>query len=183
MAGERNGDRIAALDTDSRLETIKAEAFTPGQSDEVKSLVEMHLKIARRLMRESAPGRAFAELVRASRAVPMTARLASAMVQISLRAGTEAAAVLLLNAGVEDADGDERIRIRRQLVRLLRRTGELEGAREALVITLAERPSDRRARQVLNALLASEGRWEELDASLEKEVKESLRRGALKRAA
>ena len=174
MAGERNDDRA---------DTAKASTSSPGPLAEVQVQVELHRKIAARLLGENAAPRAFAELVLASRELPMTSRLAATLVYVARKAGTEPAAVKLLAAGVEEAEGDERLGVQRQLVRLLRRKGDLEGAREALVVALAERPRDRRARVVLNALLAQEGRWEELDASLEREVGEASRRGAFRRAA
>src|SRR5207237_2918221 len=65
---------------------------------------------------------------------------------------------------------------------LHRRSADLEGARERLVVLLAEVPSDRRARFVLNALLEREERWDELDASLERETRENHRRGKLRSA-
>ena len=84
----------------------------------------------------------------------------------------------MLAQGVDEAEGEDRIGVMRHLARLARRSNELERSRETLVHLLAERPNDRRARAVLNALLEREGRWDELDASLEKETKEALRRGA-----
>jgi Tfp pilus assembly protein PilF len=151
--------------------------------DEIQSLIRMHQKMAARLLREGSPSRAFGELVRASRAAPMGRRLAASLVWISLRAGTEAAAMTLLNAGLEETEGAERLAIRRQLVRLLRRLGEVPRAREHLGALLAERPGDRRARTTLHALLERDQRWEELDASLDKEVKDALAQGAWRRAA
>ncbi|HEX4620943.1 MAG TPA: tetratricopeptide repeat protein, partial [Myxococcaceae bacterium] len=151
--------------------------------DEIQSLIRMHQKMAARLLREGSPSRAFGELVRASRAAPMGRRLAASLVWISLRAGTEAAAMTLLNAGLEETEGNERIAIRRQLVRLLRRLGEVKRAREQLGSLLGEHPGDRRARLILHALLERDQRWEELDASLDKEVKDALAQGAWRRAA
>lgn len=141
------------------------------------ALVEMHRRIAVRLLADGAPVRAFNELVRASRSVKMNGRLAAALTRMALSAQTYGPAALVLNQGLENSEGPERLAVLRQLARLTRRAGNAEESLEAVVLLLAERPGDRRARAVLNALLEGEGRWAELDASLEKEVKEALRQG------
>lgn len=184
MAGEHE-DKGTSPPGPEALQTIRAEAL-PGAApgvDDPEALVEMHRREAARLLKEGAAGRAFGELVRASRAVPMTRRLAACLVLVARRAGNEPAAATLLTSGVQENEGNVRVEIRRQLARLLRKTGDLERAREELVLILAEKPGDRRARRTLNALLEREQRWEELDASLEKESREALKRGALSRAA
>ncbi|HLL53518.1 MAG TPA: hypothetical protein VK447_08235, partial [Myxococcaceae bacterium] len=184
MAGERDDKGIPPPGLEAQ-QTIRAEALPSlgARADDPDALIDLHRRTAARLVKEGAPGRAFAELVKASRAIPMTRRLAAALVAISGRAGTEPAAMTLLASGVEENEGQVRIDIRRQLARLLRKAGDLERAREALVLILAEKPGDRRARRVLNALLEREERWEELDASLEKEMREAVKRGALRRGA
>ncbi|PZR18799.1 MAG: hypothetical protein DI536_02660 [Archangium gephyra] len=166
------------LSGESRLETVRTDAYF----GEVRGVVDMHLLIASRLTREGSPLQGFQELVRASRAVPMNARLASALVTSSFKANTQAAARRLISEGVDDSEGDERLDVLRQLARLARRTDELDTALEVLSTILAEKADDRRARAVLNALLERKQRWEELDASLEKETRELLRRKQLKAA-
>ena len=162
------------------LSDLSGEAPAPDSGDSAaRGVVDMHRRIAARLLAEGAPVRAFNELVRASRAVTMNARLAAALTRMALVAQTYGPAILVLNQGLDECEGDERAAVLRHLARLTRRAGNLEESREALVHLLAERPADRRARAVLNALLERDGRWDELDASLEKEIKEALRRGAL----
>jgi tetratricopeptide (TPR) repeat protein len=184
MAAGRHTRGDGRKDSSDRQQTVTAGArgFSSG-TDPVFSLVEAHRQVAARLLAEGHPVRAFGELVRASRAVPLNGRLAAHLVHFSLRAAAEPAAITLLQTGVDDAEGEERAAIRRQLARLFRRLRESERARETLTLLLAERPQDRRARRVLNQLLAAEGRWDELDASLEKEAKDALKRGRLSRAA
>lgn len=166
------------LSGESRLETVRTDAYF----GEVRGVVDMHLLIASRLTREGSPLQGFQELVRASRAVPMNARLASALVSSSFKASTQAAARRLISEGIDDSEGEERLDVMRQLARLARRTDDLDTALEMLSTILAEKADDRRARSVLNALLERKQRWEELDASLEKETKEQLRRKQLKAA-
>jgi hypothetical protein len=125
---------MAAQGADPRRETIKDLAGVSGLTP--RGLFEMHRKIAARLLREQAPGRAFAELVRASRSVPMQARLAAMLVRVALLAGTEVLAAALLSAALEVAQAQDRGPIQSQLVRLLRRMGELEKARELLVVAV-----------------------------------------------
>lgn len=184
MAAEgKPGSGRSPQPPDNNQETVTAQALGEGAGDGVAGLIEMHRRIAVRLLHEGSPSKAFGELVRASRAVPMTRRLAAHLVAFSLKGGTEPAAVTLLQTGIDDADGAERAHIRRQLARLFRKLKELARAREELVGVLAERPTDRSARRVLNALLEEEGRWDELDASLEREAKDALKRAQLRRAA
>ncbi len=74
---------------------------------------ELHLGLAARMLAEGAIARAFSELVRASRSGPMTARLAAALVRLSFKAGTEPAAVTLLEAAAADPVLPDRIGVRR----------------------------------------------------------------------
>lgn len=144
--------------------------------------VRMHQRIALRLLKEGTPHRALTELVRATRDFPMNGPLAGAIAGIAVRADSVLAGITVLRTGVDDAEGPQRVGVRRALARLLRRADDLEGAREQLVMILAERPGDSRARFALNALLEREERWEELDASLEKQTREAVQKRALKRA-
>ncbi len=179
MSTDPGATTLLDLSGESRLETVKAgDAYF----HHVRSVVDMHLGIAARLTREGSALMGFQELVRASRAVPMNARLAAALTSLGLRAGTQAAALVLISEGLEDAEGEERVDVLRQLARLARRSGDLEKAQEVTATILAERSEDRRARAVLNALLSRRQRWDELDASLDKETRESLRRGKHKAA-
>ncbi|WP_233261929.1 tetratricopeptide repeat protein [Vitiosangium sp. GDMCC 1.1324] len=115
-------------------------------------LVERHRQRATRLLNEGQAARAFGELVRASRALPMTPRLASALVTFSLRAGTEAAAIALLSSSLGNTRGDTRRAVRLQLARVLRRVNQLPRAVEALQALVDEAPGDRRARRLLDVL-------------------------------
>ena len=178
MSGDKRGSTLLDHSGEARLETVQIEAV----SDDVRSLVQMHLDIATRRAREGSALQGFQELVRASRAMPMNARLAAALVRLSMQAGTEQVALLLISEGVDDGEGTDRLGVQRQLARLTRRLGDLDRAQEVLSTILAERADDRRARAVLNALLARRERWEELDASLDKATREALRRGQLKAA-
>ena len=175
-------DSTPLPDVPDRLETVRMDALSTAAQDGTRGVLEMHRAIANRLLREGAPARAFSELVRATREVPMSARLAAALAHIALKAGTLSAAVTLLSQGLDEVEGAERAGVRHALARLYRRSDDLELAREQLVVLLAENPTDRRARLTLNALLEREERWDELDASLEKETREELRRGTLRRA-
>ncbi|MBL8954285.1 MAG: tetratricopeptide repeat protein [Myxococcaceae bacterium] len=169
------------LHEDVRHETVPI-VVPEGLTDETRLMVDMHLSISARLLREGSAARAFSELVRATREGPLTARLAASLARVALLAGTTAPALTIISDAVSDADDDERGGILRALARLHRRSDDLEAARERLVVLLAEAPSDRRARFVLNALLEREERWDELDASLERETRENHRRGKLRAA-
>jgi tetratricopeptide (TPR) repeat protein len=184
MPAERNETEteLPAIALDSSIETGPMTAAPDPVADETRLMIGMHLSIAARLLREGSPSRAFSELVRATRETPLTGRLASSLARVALLAGTASAAHTLISDQLSDADEEERPGILRALARLHRRGDDLEKAREQLVVLLAERPGDRRARFVLNALLEQEERWDELDASLERETRESHRRGALKSA-
>jgi cellulose synthase operon protein C len=118
------------------------------------ALVQQALAAAAGLLREGQPSHAFGELIRASRALPVTPRLAAALASYSLRAGTEAAALARLSAALESASGPTRLALQRQLARLLRRVHQHSRARAILQALLAEHPADRRARRLLE-LLAS----------------------------
>ncbi len=178
MSTDPGATTLLDLSGESRLEPVPADALLV----EARSVVQMHLDIAARLTREGSALQGFQELVRATRAVPMNAKLAAGLVTLGLAAGTHVVAQVLISEGLDEAEGDERLDVMRQLARLARRSDDLEKAQEVLSTILAGRPEDRRARAVLNALLARRQRWEELDASLDKETKEAVRRGQLKTA-
>ncbi|SEU15383.1 tetratricopeptide repeat protein [Stigmatella erecta] len=159
------------------------DARASGDEPGVRSRVEQHLQVAARLLRERHAPKAFGELVRASRILPMTERLAAALVTVSLHAGTEAAAITLLTASLEKVEGPVHQAVRRQLARVLRRVEQVPRAIEALESLLAVFPEDHRSRRVLQELLQRTGRWEALVASLEGEAQEALVRGEFYRAA
>lgn len=168
-----------------REKTVRAE-LAPGVNELSKNAalkVDVGLARARKSLREGFAGRAFSEAIRVGREVPLNGRLAAHLVRFALAARTDAAAITFLEAGVDDAEGEEHFAIRRRLSRLFRRTSRLAESREQLAIILAEHPGDRPARRMLDALLEREHRWEELDASLEKQTKEALAEGRRDRAA
>ncbi|HZI12740.1 MAG TPA: hypothetical protein VE153_20325 [Myxococcus sp.] len=117
---------------------------------------DRHLRAAARLLREGSAARAFGELARVTRTQPMTPRLAAALVRFSLLAGTEAAAITLLDAIPAAAAPEVRHAVHRQLARVLRRVGQVPRAISALEALLAARPEDRRARRMLETLRAHE---------------------------
>lgn len=125
-----------------------------GSSEDVRvpDLVERHRKSATLLLKEGLAARAFGELVRASRALPMTPRLASALVAFSLRAGTEAAAIALLSSALASVRGDTRRAVRLQLARVLRRVDQIPRALESLQALVDESPGDRPARRLRDLL-------------------------------
>lgn len=116
------------------------------------ALVQQALAAAARLLRAGQPSHAFGELIRTSRALPVTPRLAAALASYSLRAGTEAAALSRLSAALEGASGPTRLALQRQLARLLRRVHQHSRARAVLQALLTEHPADRRARRLLELL-------------------------------
>jgi tetratricopeptide (TPR) repeat protein len=158
-----------------------------GKSDaepgDVRGTVEGHLQVAARLLRERQAPKAFGELVRASRTLAMTRRLAAALVTVSLKAGTEAAAITLLSGSIEKLAGTARRDVQRQLARVLRRVEQLPRALEALEALLAAFPDDYSSRRVYQVLLQRTGKWEALVNSLEHEAQEAFVRGEYARAA
>lgn len=147
MGGVRNGNGLGAS-ADTRQEPPRGLP----ESD-VQRQVDLHLQAAAALLREGSAPRAFGELVRASRSLPMTRRLAAAIASYSFKAGTEPAAIMVLGQAVEAARGELRCDVRRQLARVLRRVDQLPRAIEVLDALLVEAPTDRRALRVLEALL------------------------------
>jgi tetratricopeptide (TPR) repeat protein len=178
MSTDPGATTLIDLSGESRLDTATSDPVLLA----ARAKVQMHLAIAARLLREGSTLQGFQELVRTTRLVPMNARLAAALVRMSVPSNTHTVAQLLISERLDDALGDERLDVQRQLVRLARKTNDLEAAQEQVSIILAERPTDRRARAVLNALLERGRRWEELDASLEKETREAARKSHYKTA-
>ncbi|XXF79486.1 hypothetical protein P2318_06955 [Myxococcaceae bacterium GXIMD 01537] len=156
MGGVRNGNSLdAQAPAGVRPEPLSLEPGPAGGlgAPRVSAELARHLQAAAALLREGSAPRAFGELVRASRGLPMTGRLAAALVSYSLKAGTEAAAIMVLGKAVDSTQGLARLDTRRQLARVLRRVDQVPRAIEALDALLVEAPTDRRALRVLEALL------------------------------
>jgi hypothetical protein len=160
---------------------LSGEAPADGLRDAAAATgpVDMHRRLATRLLLEGAPLQGLNELLRASRALPMSGRLAGALTRLALAAQTHGPALLVLNQRLDGCAPADRLSVLRHLARLARHAGSLEESREALRLVLAEVPGDRRARAALNALLEREGRWDELDVSLEQETREAAGAGRL----
>ncbi|WP_434345993.1 hypothetical protein ACN6A1_29805 [Myxococcus virescens] len=153
MGGVRNGRNAGTPEPAA----VRQEALQPGASDvnpaeDVSEVVDRHFRSAARQLREGSAARAFGELARASRTLPMTPRLAAGIVRMALLAGTEAAAITLLE--VAPTVVSSRRAVRRQLARVLRRVDQLPRAAAALEALLVEWPEDRRAQRVLQVLRA-----------------------------
>ncbi|ABF86086.1 hypothetical protein MXAN_1423 [Myxococcus xanthus DK 1622] len=156
MGGVRNGKSAGTPEPAA----VRQAALQPGASDikpaeDVSEVVDRHFRSAARQLREGSAARAFGELARASRTLPMTPRLAAGIVRMALLAGTEAAAITLLE--VAPTVVSSRRAVRRQLARVLRRVDQLPRAAAALEALLVEWPEDRRARRVLQVLRARIG--------------------------
>jgi hypothetical protein len=149
----------------------------------VDSKVAQHLQVAFGLLKEGQSPQAFGELVHATRTLPMTRRLAAALVALSLKAGTEAVAVTVLANAARKVRGEARREVQRQLARVLRRSDQLPRAIETLEGLLVAFPQDLAARRVLQVLLERTGRWEALATWLESEAQEAVRLGQFGRAA
>jgi len=153
MGGVRNGNGTGTPEAPAvRPEAPQAGALEVGKTDDAADGVERHFRSAVRLWREGSAARAFGELARASRVLPMSARLAASLVRFSRLAGTEAAAITLLEASLVTAPTDVQHAVRRQLARVLRRVEQFPRAIATLEPLLVESPEDRRARRVLQVL-------------------------------
>ncbi|WP_224365928.1 tetratricopeptide repeat protein [Hyalangium versicolor] len=184
MGGVRNGkSELEPGASGPRQETLAVDAISAPPPRLVQGRVEQHLQEAFRLLREKQAPKAFGELVRATRSLPMTRRLAAALVTVSLRAGTEAAAITLLSSAVDKVEGLARRDVRRQLARVLRKVEQLPRAIEVLDALLAAVPDDHASRRVLQLLLERTGKWEALVFSLEREAQDAFQRGEYYRAA
>jgi tetratricopeptide (TPR) repeat protein len=162
----------ATPDDDRRLETVRLDAVTSSAGSPDVG----HRLIARRLLRAGQPDEALSALIRFSRELPMTARMACALTTLALTTKKTGPIATLLTQGTEETEGRERVGVMRALARLQRRTGQVEAAIETLSVLLAEAAEDRRSRHVLNALLQQQGQWEALDASLDKDTRLLLKR-------
>ncbi len=153
MGGVRNGKSAGTPEPAA----VRQEALRPGATGgmaavDTSDALSEHFRVAARLLRDGSAARAFGELARASRILPMTPRLAAGIVRMALRAGTEAAAIILLESALSTASS--RRAVQRQLARVLRRVNQLPRAIAALEMLLAEWPEDRRAQRVLQVLRA-----------------------------
>ncbi len=151
MGVVENGKRADVSEPADEPSRSSASPLLPELGEE-PDLVAQYRQAAARLLREGQPAKAFGELVRASRTLPMSPRLASALVCYSLRAGTEAAAIALLSNSIGGTHGVTRRGVRRQLARVLRRVNQMPRALETLHSILAESPNDRRARQLIELM-------------------------------
>ncbi|NBD07837.1 hypothetical protein [Corallococcus silvisoli] len=123
-----------------------------SRGEDVRGAVAQVCRDAARLVREGQAARAYSGLVAASRSLPMTPRLAAVLVRCALKAGTERAVVTLLDAAMVSERGVVRREVRRQLSRVLRRTGQEARAAAVLNGLLMDAPDDARARFVLDVL-------------------------------
>ncbi|RJS16180.1 hypothetical protein DRW03_31585 [Corallococcus sp. H22C18031201] len=150
MGGGRNGNGAGMPESAAAEQpALRAGAYAGGFAREVDAAVARLCNDAASLLREGHAARAFGELARASRTLPMTPRLAAALVRFSLRAGTEAAAITLLETAARTGSEAVRPEARRQLARVLRRVDQPSRAVSALEALLSESPDDDRARFVL----------------------------------
>ena len=152
MGGVRNGNDAGSPESAEKRQRSPAGSPPSGPGTGVPELVERHRQSAARLLQEGHAARAFGELVRASRTLPMTPRLASVLVTFALRAGTEPAVIALLSSALANTRGETRRAVRLQLARVLRRVDQLPRAVEALQALVDESPEDRRARRLLDVL-------------------------------
>lgn len=174
-ASPPRGPGVAPAD-DQRLEPVRHETVPIELPTRAASPEAANLRIARRLLTSGQPEKAAAELIRFARERPMTARTAQALTTMALATGKTGPILTLVTQGLDEAEGRERVGVLRALARLQRRTGQPLLAIETLTVLLAEAPEDRRSRMVLNALLERFERWDELDASRDKETRLLLRR-------
>jgi tetratricopeptide (TPR) repeat protein len=128
------------------------DAVSASRGEDVRGAVDALCRDAVRLLQEGQAARAYAGLVSASRSLPMTPRLAAVLVRCALKAGTERAVITLLDAAMVSERGDVRREVRRQLSRVLRRTGQEARAAAVLNGLLMDAPDDARARYVLGVL-------------------------------
>jgi tetratricopeptide (TPR) repeat protein len=152
MGGVRNGQGADSPEKTDTRQPAPAGPHRSREGSEGPDPIERHRQSATRLLRDGHAARAFGELVRASRSLPMTPRLAAVLVAFSLRAGTEAAAIALLSSALNSTRGDTRRAVRFQLARLLRRVGQKPRAIETLQSLVKEFPGDRRARRLIELL-------------------------------
>ncbi|WP_426732961.1 hypothetical protein [Myxococcus faecalis] len=155
MGGVRNGKGAGTPEPAAvRQEVPRAGTLDVGSTDEVAEGVARHFRAAARWLREGSAARAFEELTTARRTLPMTPRLASALVRFGRLAGAETVAIGLLEAVPPTESAEVRLAVRRQLARLLRKTGQGTRAVAVLDALTWEFPDERRARRVLEALRA-----------------------------
>lgn len=153
MGGVRNGKSAGTPEpAAARQDALRAGMPDVRPEEAARDSVDRHLRSAVGVLREGSAARAFGQLARASRTEPMTPRLAAALVRFALLAGTEPAAITLLEGSQEASSPDVRRAVRRQLARVLRRVGQVSRAISALEAVLAESPEDRRARLGLQVL-------------------------------
>jgi tetratricopeptide (TPR) repeat protein len=151
MGGVRNGKDAGSSEVaDTRQRSPAGLSSPSSEGTDLSEVVERHRRSAARLLGEGQAARAFGELVRASRTMPMSPRLAAVLVAFSLHAGTEAAAIALLSSALGTTRGDTRRAVRLQLARLLRRVNQLPRAIEMLQALVDEAPGNRRASRLIS---------------------------------
>ena len=128
------------------------------------------------------PAQAFSEVVRATRDGVLTPALASLLARTGRTSGSGSAALALLKDGQGQVEGRTLAALHRIRARLLRRTGNLDGAGNELRQILREMPSDRRSLRLLQAVSFEQKRWTELQTILEREAMLELSAGRLRRA-
>ncbi|GEN05038.1 hypothetical protein SAMN05443572_1011418 [Myxococcus fulvus] len=155
MGGVRNGKGTGTPEPAAvRQEVPRAGTLAVGSTDDAAEGVARHFRAAARWLREGSAARAFEELATARRTLPMTPRLAAALVRFGRLAGAETVAIGLLEAVPPTESAEVRLAVRRQLARLLRKTGQGTRAVAVLDALTWEFPDERRARRVLEALRA-----------------------------
>ncbi|HYO74519.1 MAG TPA: tetratricopeptide repeat protein [Archangium sp.] len=170
MGGVRNGNDAGSPESADTRQRSPAGSPPSAPGSAVSESVERHRQSAALLLKEGHAARAFGELGRASRSLPMTPRRASVLVTFSLRAGTEPAVIALLSSALGNTRGETRRAVRLQLARVLLRVDQLPRAVEALQALVDEAPEDRRARRLLDVLfrrLSRHGASGEGDAEAE----------------
>ncbi|MFY1824669.1 hypothetical protein ACN47A_02025 [Myxococcus fulvus] len=155
MGGVRNGKGAGTPEPAAvRQEVPRAGTLEVGPTDDAAEGVARHFRAAARWLREGSAARAFEELASARRTLPMTPRLAAALVRFGRLAGAETVAIGLLESVPPTESAEVRLAVRRQLARLLRKTGQGTRAVAVLDALTWEFPDERRARRVLEALRA-----------------------------
>jgi hypothetical protein len=146
--------------------TIQVEGLPKEVDDDYKRAIERHRRTALKYLRAGHLAKGFGELVRASRAGPMTPRLASYLAALGQPLGNPGGAARLLETGSHDVAGKDRVRVLMRLARLLRRTQQESRAQKALREVLELEPGHLGAHRLLQALLGRANDWEGLDAAL-----------------
>src|SRR3954471_23662635 len=96
----RSGRRPRSQEEPTEIvETIQMEGLPAGLADELRHTIEKHRRTAFRYVRAGNLTKAFGELVKASHAGPMTARLAAYIASMGPLLGNVPGAMRLLTTG------------------------------------------------------------------------------------